>query len=352
MAASLKARADEEKVLNIYNWSNYILPSTLEQFEKETGIKVEYDVYDSNQMLESKLMAGSTGYDIVVPTAAPFLERQIKLGLYQKLKKDQLPNYKNLDPKIIDLLAKNDHQKEYSVPWMWGSVGIGYNIKKVKEIMPDAPLDSLKMIFDPAIAQKFSKCGITIIDSPSDVIPNALVYLGLDPNSEKKEDLEKAEKVLMAIRPYIRNFHSSKYIDDLANGEICLALGFSGDIIQAGNRATEAKNGIMVKYTIPKEGAQVWIDVMAITKDAKHPTNAHKFIDFILRPGVAAANTNYIGYANGNEESKRYVSKRIIQDKEIYPSNSMIKKMYSLKLMPASFERLRTRMWTKILSAE
>jgi putrescine transport system substrate-binding protein len=346
------AMAAEEKKLNIYNWSDYITPETISNFEKETGIKVQYDVYDSNQLLESKLMAGKTGYDLVVPTASPFLVRQLKLDLYQPLDKSKLKNYGNLDPKIMTMLAVQDPANAHAVPWMWGSVGIGYNVKKIKEIMPDAPIDSLKILFDPATAAKFASCGIGMLDSATDIIPNALVYAGLDPNSQKKEDLEKAEAVMMAVRPYIRQFHSSKYIDDLANGDLCLVLGFSGDIMQASNRAKEAKNNVDVAYALPKEGAQLWIDAMVILKDAPHPGNAHIFLDYIMRPEVIAANTNFIGYANANSKAYKLVNEAIRNDKQIYPPEAVMNKMYTLKTSTPAFDRLRTRSWTRILSGK
>jgi putrescine transport system substrate-binding protein len=351
-AAAPTPSTAEEKKLNIYNWSDYITKETLADFEKESGIKIQYDVYDSNQMLESKLMAGKTGYDIVVPTASPFMVRDIKLNLLQKLDKSKLPNYKNLDPSIMKRLAVQDPGNAYGVPWMWGSVGIGYNVKKIKEIMPDAPVDSLKILFDPKIAEKFKGCGIGMLDSPSDIIPNALVYAGLDPNSQKPEDLEKAKQVMMAVRPLIRQFHSSKYIDDLANGELCLVLGYSGDVIQASNRATEAKNGVEVAYSIPKEGAQIWVDTMVVTADAKHPDNAHKFLDYIMRPEVIAANSNFIGYANANKAALPMVDEAIRNNKQVYPSEEMQKNMYTLAPSEQKYERLRTRAWTSILSGK
>lgn len=352
LAVTSLANAQEEKQLNIYNWSDYITPETIADFEKETGIKVQYDVYDSNQLLESKLMAGKTGYDIVVPTSTPFMVRQIKLGLYQPLDKAKLTNYSNLNPEIMRRLTAHDAGNSHAVPWMWGTVGIGYNVKKIKEIMPDAPIGSLKMLFDPAVAEKFASCGIGMLDSPTDILPNALVYAGLDPNSTKKEDLEKAEAVMMAVRPHIRQFHSSKYIDDLANGDLCVVLGFSGDIMQAANRAKEAKNGVEVAYAIPKEGAQIWVDAMVILKDAEHPENAHTFINYILRPEVIAKNTNFIGYANANTKALPLVDKEISENKQVYPTEEMMKSMYTLEPANAEFDRLRTRTWTRILSGK
>lgn len=352
LTISSLAYGDEEKKLNIYNWSDYITPETIANFEKETGIQVQYDVYDSNQLLESKLMAGTTGYDIVVPTSSPFLVRQIKFGLYQNLDKSKLTNYSNLDPNIMTRLAAHDPENARAVPWMWGTVGIGYNIQKIKEIMPDAPVDSLKMLFDPALAEKFAACGIGMLDSPTDILPNALVYAGLNPNSHSKEDLAKAEEVMLAVRPYIRQFHSSKYIDDLANGNLCLVLGFSGDIMQAANRAKEADNGVEIRYAIPKEGGQIWIDAMVILKDAKHSDNAHTFLNYILRPEVIAENTNFIGYANANTEALPLIAENIREDKQIYPPAEIMDSMYSIEPADAKFDRLRTRTWTRILSGK
>jgi putrescine transport system substrate-binding protein len=340
----------EEKKLNIYNWSDYITKETLANFEKETGIKIQYDVYDSNQMLESKLMAGKTGYDIVVPTASPFMVRDIKLKLVQKLDKAKLQNYKNLDPVIMQRLAVQDPGNEFGIPWMRGTVGIGYNSKKIKEIMPDAPTDSLKILFDPEIAAKFKDCGIGMLDSAIDILPNALVYAGIDPNSQKPEDLAKAKEIMMAVRPLVRQFHSSKYIDDLANGELCLVLGYSGDIMQAANRAKEAGKGVEISYEAPKEGAQIWVDTMVITADARHPGNAHKFFDYIMRPDVIAANTNFIGYANANKAANSLVKDDIRNNKQIYPTEEMMGKMYTLSPTSQSYDRLRTRAWTSILS--
>lgn len=352
LSLSHLALAEEEKQLNIYNWSDYITPETIAGFEKETGIKVQYDVYDSNQLLESKLMAGKTGYDIVVPTASPFMVRQLKQKLYRELDKSQLQGYGNLDPVIMQKLAMQDPDNAHAIPWMWGTVGTGYNVKKIKEIMPDAPVNSLKMFFDRAIAAKFASCGIGMLDSATDIIPNALVYAGLDPNSHKKEDLDKAEAVLMAVRPYIRQFHSSKYIDDLANGDLCLVLGFSGDILQASNRAKEAKNGVVVNYVIPQEGAQIWIDAMVILGDAKHPNNAHKFLSYILRPEVVAANTNFIGYANGNSKALPLVKDSIRKNPQVYPTAEMMGHLYTIEPSDASYDRLRTRSWTRIVSGK
>jgi putrescine transport system substrate-binding protein len=343
-AAALDTDAD--KVLNVYNWSDYIDTSVLEEFEKETGIKVSYDVFDSNEVLETKLLAGSTGYDIVVPSAS-FLERQIKAGVFQKLDKTRLPNLVNLDADITQRVALHDPGNEHSVNYLWGTSGVGYNEAKILERMPDAPVDSFAMFYDPKVVSKFADCGVTLLDAPSEVLGTVLIYLGRDANSEKPEDLAEAEKVLMAIRPYVKYVNSSKYIEDLANGEICLALGWSGDVLQSRDRANEAGKGITIKYLIPREGAVMFFDMLAIPNDAKHVKNAHLFIDFLLRPEIAAKNTNYVNYANSNAASLALVSEDVKNDRGIYPSDET-----KLKLVPdlaesPQFTRLLTRTWTR-----
>jgi putrescine transport system substrate-binding protein len=313
------AGTGEEKVLNVYNWSDYIDPSVLEDFTKETGIKVNYDVFDSNEVVETKLLAGSTGYDIVVPSAS-FLERQIKAGVFQVLDKSRLPNLKNLDPELTKRVALHDPDNAHSVNYLWGTSGVGYNEAKIKERMPDAPVDSFAMFYDPNVVSKFKDCGVAVLDAPSEVVGTVLIWLGKDANSEKPEDLAAAEKVLMAIRPNIRYVNSSKYIEDLANGEICLALGWSGDVLQARDRAVEAGKGVTVKYLIPREGAIMFFDMLAIPKDAKHPLNAHLFIDYLQRPEVSAKNSNFVNYANSNAASWPLVSEAIRADRGVFPS--------------------------------
>lgn len=342
--------SQEERKLNIYNWSDYITADTIKQFESETGIKVQYDVYDSNQILESKLMAGKTGYDIVAPTASPYLARQIKLGLYQVLDRSKLTNYGNLDHDIMKMLSKSDHDNLHSIPWMWGTIGIGYNVKKAAQYAPNIPLNSLNTIFDINTVKKFSSCGVGMLDSAGDIIPVALTYLGLNPNSQKKEDLRKAQDLLISIRPYIREIHSSKYIDSLANGDLCLVLGYSGDVMQASKRAKEAKKGVEIKYVLAKEGVQLWIDAFAIPKDAPHPNNALAFLNFILRANIVARNTNALGYANPNKAAFPLVDKSISGNKSIYPSTEERNKMYILEQSSLEFDRLRTRTWTRFVS--
>jgi putrescine transport system substrate-binding protein len=337
---------DAEKVLNVYNWSDYIDTTVLEDFQNETGIKVNYDVFDSNEVLETKLLAGNTGYDIVVPSAS-FLERQIKAGVFQKLDKSRLPNLKNLDAEITQRVALHDPGNEHSVTYLWGTSGVGYNEAKIKERMPDAPVDSFAMFYDPKVVSKFADCGVTLLDAPSEVLGTVLIYLGRDANSERPEDLAEAEKVLMAIRPYIKYINSSKYIEDLANGEICLALGWSGDVLQARDRANEAGKGITIKYLIPREGAVMFFDMLAIPKDAKHVKNAHLFIDYLLRPEVAAKNTNFVNFANSNAASLPLVSDEVKNDRGIYPSDEVKAKLVPDLAESPQFTRQLTRTWTR-----
>jgi len=341
------ASAAEEKVLNVYNWSDYIEASVIEDFTKETGIKVQYDVFDSNEMLETKLLAGNTGYDIVVPSAS-FLYRQLKAGVHQKLDKSQLPNLANVDPDIAKRLEAFDAGNEHSVNYMWGTSGVGYNVKKIAERMKDAPVDSFAMFYDPKIASKFADCGISILDAPSEVLGTVLIYLGKDANSEKPEDLDAAEAVLKAVRPYIKNFHSSAYIEQLANGEICLALGWSGDVLQAQTRAVDAKNGVEIDYRIPKEGAVMFFDQMAIPKDAKHPKNAHLFINYLLRPEIAARNSTYISFANANKAATPLVDAAVTGNPNVYPPADLMSKLVPDMPESPEFSRLLNRSWTTV----
>jgi len=336
----------EEKILNVYNWSDYIDPTVLEDFTRETGIKVNYDVFDSNEVLETKLLAGSTGYDIVVPSAS-FMERQIKAGVFQKLDKSQLPNLKNLDPEITGRVALHDPGNEHAVNYLWGTSGVGYNVAKIKERMADAPVDSFAMFYDPKVVSKFKDCGVTLLDAPSEIVGTVLIWLGKDANSEKPEDLAAAEKVLMAIRPYVKYVNSSKYIEDLANGEVCLSLGWSGDVLQSRDRAREAGKDIEVKYLIPKEGAIMFFDMLAIPADAQHPKNAHLFIDYLLRPEVASKNSSFVNYANSNAASWPLVTEAVRNDRGVYPSAEVKPKLVVDITESPQFTRLLTRTWTR-----
>ena len=350
LTASVGSAQAEDKVVHVYNWSDYIAEDTLQNFEAATGIKVVYDVYDSNEVMEAKMLAGGSGYDVVFPTAQPFAERHIAAGLYQKLDKSKLPNYGNLDPAILKPLNTPDPGNQYVAPYMWGTTGIGYNVDKVKAALgSDVPVDSWALIFDPENLKKLKSCGVAFLDAPVEVIPAVLNYLGEDPNTFDTKLIQgKAQDLLMKLRPYITYFHSSQYINDLANGDICVALGWSGDILQAADRAAEAKNGVEIAYVIPKEGAAMWFDMMAIPKDAKHPDNALKFINYILRPDVIAAISNYVWYANPNSASRPLVDKEILDDPGIYPTPEAEKKLYTFAVLPPNVDRVYTRTWTRV----
>jgi putrescine transport system substrate-binding protein len=346
--ASMPAFGQGKGQVNVYNWSDYIAEDQLKAFEKNTGIKVNYTTYDSNEILEAKLRAGRSGYDVVVPTASPFFVRQLAAGLYKPLDKSKLGNLKNLDPEIMAQLAKYDPGNAHAIPWMWGTTGIGYNVDAVKKRLPDAPVDSLRMIFDPAVVSKFADCGVMVLDSATDVLPAALKYLGLDPDSKKTEDLVKAADVVKAVRPFIRKFHSSEYINALAGGDICLALGFSGDIFQARDRAAKASDKQDIAYAIPREGSLLWIDVAVIPKDAPDPGNALRFLDFLLEPGVAAASSELTGYANANTAATALLPKDISGNPLIYPPADVRAKFYTITAGNAEQTRERTRLWTMV----
>ncbi|CCE94874.1 Spermidine/putrescine-binding periplasmic protein SPBP; Flags: Precursor [Sinorhizobium fredii HH103] len=351
LAGSAMLASAQERVVNVYNWSDYIDDSLLEDFTKETGIKVVYDVFDSNEILETKLLAGGSGYDVVVPTAS-FLQRQIAAGVFQKLDKSKLPNLSNMWDVIMERTAKYDPGNEYAVDYMWGTTGIGYNVDKMKEILGTDAKPGWDVIFNPEIAAKFKDCGIHLLDSATDIMPSALAYLGLDPDSHKQADLEKAADLLMKVRPYIRKFHSSEYINALANGDICLAVGFSGDIFQARDRAAEAKAGVTVDYSIPPQGAQMWFDMLAMPADAPHAAEAHEFINYMMKPEVIAKASNYVFYANGNKASQQFLDKEVIEDTAIYPSDEVMQKLFTTTPFEAKEQRVLTRLWTKIVTGQ
>lgn len=345
VSASIAHGAD--KVVRVYNWSDYIDESILKDFTKETGIKVIYDVFDSNEVLETKLLAGKTGYDVVVPSGS-FLSRQIKAGVFAKLDKSKLPNLKNMWGEVSARTKIYDPGNAYSINYMWGTTGIGYNEAKIKERMKNAPVDSWEIIFNPKIISKFKDCGIHVLDAPTELIPAALNYLGLNPDSHKPADIKKAEELLAKIRPYIQKFHSSEYINALANGDICLAVGWSGDILQARDRADEAKKGVTVVYSLPKEGALMWFDQMAIPADAPNPEGAHIFLNYIMRPDVIAKASNYVYYANGNKASQPKLNKDVIGDTAIYPDAATLKRLYVTTPYAPKIQRIVTRAWTKV----
>jgi putrescine transport system substrate-binding protein len=341
--------AAEEKVLNVYNWSDYIDPQVLEDFQKETGIKVRYDVFDSNEVLETKLLTGHSGYDVVVPSAY-FLERQIKAGVFRKLDKSKLPNLARLDPELLQREAGHDPGNAYGVIYMWGTTGIGYDEDRIRRIMPDAPIDSWKLVFDPSVLAKFKGCGVSVLEDPTDMIATALLYLGKDPNSQSEADLKLAEDLLVSIRPSIRTITSSQYIDALANGDICLAVGYSGDILQARDRAAEAGKKVVIKYSVPKEGALMWFDTLAIPADAQHPGNAHLFIDYLMRPEVAAKNSNFVKYANANLDATPLVEEALRSDTSIYPTAEVKARLHPNLGKSAEFTRLLNRSWTRFMT--
>lgn len=345
------AAAQEEKVLHVFNWSDYIAEDTVPNFEKQTGIKVTYDVFDSNDVLETRLLAGNSGFDVVVPSAS-FLERQIKAGVFQKLDKSQLPNLKNMDPDIMSRVGLHDPNNEYAIPYLWGTTGIGYNEDKIKKILGDAKPDSWNYIYDPKLVAKFKDCGLSLLDAPDEILKTVLAWMGRDPNSQKEEDLKAAEDKLMPIRPFVRKIHSSQYIDDLANGDLCIAVGWSGDILQARDRADEAGQGVKIKFAIPKEGTIVWFDMLAIPADAKHPKNAHAFINYLMDPQVAANNSNTVNYANGNAQSLSMVNDEVKNDPGIYPTPEVKAKLFPSLAYGEDFQRLMNRMWTKFQTGQ
>ena len=341
----------EEKVLNVYNWSDYIQPAVITDFEKEYGIHVNYDVFDSNEILETKLLTGHTNYDIVVPSAA-FLERQVQADVYQKLNKAWLPNLKNVDPDVERHLSKYDGGVQYSVDYMWITSGVGYNVADIRTRLPEAPVDSWRMLFDPAVVSRFQDCGVSLLDAPSEVVATVLIFLGRKSSSNSPDDLKAAEQVLKAMRPYVRYVDSSRYIDNLANGDICLAMGWSGDIKQAHDRAKEVGKGVDLAYAIPKEGAISNYDVLAIPADAPHVRNAHLFINYLLRPEIAARNSNLIKYANAVTADIQPLDPSVRGDPGVYPPPAVRARLSPERPRPPEYQRLLTRMWTRFKSGK
>ena len=349
-SAILVAGTATAEEVRVYNWSDYIDESLLEKFETETGIDLIYDVFDSNEVLETKLLAGSSGYDVVVPTGT-FLQRQISAGVFQELDQSQLTNSGNMWDLIKERTAQYDPGNAYSINYMWGTTGLGVNVGKVTELLgDDAPIASLDLVFDPANMEKLAECGVYFLDAPTEIIPAALKYLGEDPDSKDPEVIAKVEPLLMAVRPHIAKFHSSEYINALANGEICVAIGWSGDVLQARDRAAEADNGVEVAYNAPKEGALMWFDQMAIPADAPNPEAAHTFLNFIMDAGNMATASNYVYYANGNLASQELLVEDVIGDPAIYPDPEALKNLYTVTPYDAKVQRVVTRLWTKIKS--
>ena len=354
LSTSVVAAASEAspRTLNIYNWSDYIAEDTIANFEKETGINVNYDVFDSNEVLEAKLLSGQSGYDIVAPSA-DFLLHQIKAGVYQPLDKNKLPNWKHLDGELMTLATNYDPGNQFSFPYLWGTTGIGYNPKQVQEVLgEDAPVNSWSLLFDEKYISKLNKCGVAFLNAPTEVIPAALNYLGLDPSSTRREDYAKAEELLMKVRPYVTYFHSSRSISDLANGDICVAMGWSGDLLQAAERAKEADNGVTVEYAIPNEGAGLWFDMVAIPKDAKNAEEAHIFLNYLLRPDVIAKISNYVAYANPNTSATALIDPKIRDNPGIYPAAETRKRLFVFKTLPPRINRQVNRLFTKLTSGQ
>lgn len=351
VAVGVSAVQAAEPVVKIYNWSDYIGETTLADFQQATGVRALYDVFDSNETLEGKLLAGRSGYDLVVPSNH-FLGKQIKAGAFQKLDRNQLPNWDNLDPLLLKQLQANDPGNQYSVPYLWGTNGIGYNVAKVKEVLGVEKIDSWAMVYEPENMKKLATCGVSFLDSADEMIPSVLNYLGLDPNTHSAADIAKAEATLLAVRPHVRYFHSSKYIGDLANGNICVAVGFSGDILQAADRAEEAGKGIEIAYSIPKEGANLWFDMLAIPADASNPQHAHAFINFLLEPATIAGVSDYVGYANPNLKAGELMDPDVRNDASVYPPQAVLDRLFISAELPVKVQRLMTRSWTKIKSGQ
>jgi putrescine transport system substrate-binding protein len=345
------ADAQQGGTVNFYNWSDYIDPTVLEAFTRETGIKVRYDTFDSNDTLETKLLAGKSGYDVVVPTGY-FLERQIKAGVFLKLDKSRLPNIGAQWSEIATRLAIYDPGNQYAVNYMWGTTGLGYNVRKVNAALGDTNIDSWDIAFKPENLSRLKACGVHMLDSADDVLPAALHYLGLDPNTTDPADYERAADVVLKVRPYVRKFHSSEYLNALTSGEICFAVGWSGDIKQAQKRAAEARNGVEVGYAIPKEGAQLFFDNLAIPKDAKNVQEAHALINFLLRPDIAAKSTNYLGYPNGDTPDPALIRSDILSDPTVYPDAQTMSRLYTISARDQKTQRLMNRLWTRIKTGQ
>ena len=351
MGAMAGAAQADDKVLHVYNWSDYIAPDTIANFEKESGIKVVYDVFYSNETLEAKLLAGKSGYDIVVPSNN-FLAKQIKAGVYQELDKSKLSNYRNLNTSLLKAVSVSDPDNKHAFPYMWGSIGIGYNPEKVKAALGVDKIDSWDVLLKPENIAKLKSCGVSFLDSPTEMLPVALHYLGLPTDTQDKKQLKQAEDLFLKIRPSIGYFHSSKYISDLANGNICVAVGYSGDIQQAKSRAAEAGGKVKVAYDIPKEGAGSFFDMVAIPKDAENVDAAYTFLNYLLKPEVMASITNSVRFPNGNEKATALVDKDITSDPGIYPPADVQAKLYAIADLPAATQREMTRSWTKIKSGK
>jgi putrescine transport system substrate-binding protein len=350
-ASESSAAPSSGKVLNLYIWSDYLAPNALPDFEKQTGIKVHVSYFDTNETLETRLLAGHSGFDVVVPTASYF-ERQIKAGVYLTLDQSKLPNLKNMDAQLMSRVALHDPDNAHGVIYTWGTNGIGYNEKMIKALLPDAPVDSWRMVFDPAVASKIAKCGISVLDSPAEMVRVVLSYLGRDPNSQKAEDLAAGEAALTKIRPYIRNINSSEYIEALANGDICLAVGYNGDVLQARDRARDANKGIDIQYVVPKEGSILWFDMLTVPKDAPDPESAYAFLNYMMTPQVAADVSDFRRYATANAAALPLVQPAVRDDTGIYPPKELRQKLAVQLADSPDQTRAITRVWQKFKTGQ
>jgi putrescine transport system substrate-binding protein len=337
----------EDPVLNVYNWTDYIDPEALKQFTRETGIAVRYDEFDSLETLEGKLLAGHSGYDIVTPSNEPSFSRLIRAGALMEIDRAKVPNWQNLDPGLMRRIESSDPGNRHGAIYLWGTIGLGMLPDKIHALVPDAPLDSWDVLFKPENGRRLAPCGITMMDSPIDVIPSVLHYLGRSPDSTDPADLAAVERTLMAIRPYIRNFGNGGILESLAAGETCLAIDYSGDVVQAAERAAEAKRGISVRYVTPKEGAEVGFDMLAIPSDAPHKEAALKFIDFLLRPAVMAGNTNVTRYPNAVPASRPLIRPDLTGPDGVFPTDAALAGFFTIGPLPQTAERARTRMWAR-----
>ena len=333
----------EEKVLYLYSWESYFSAASIAAFEKETGIKVSYDLFDSNDMVETMMLTGKSGYDLVTVNLSPHFLRQLPVGVWAPLQRERLSNIGNLDPAALARGESVDAGNAHNVPWMWGTTGVGYNVEKVQAIMPDAPVDSLRMVFDPEVVSKFASCGVGMLDDAEQVLGLALLYLGLDPDTTDKDELEKAVEVVAKVRPYVRKFHSSSYVNDLADGGLCLAIGFSGDMLIASSRAKEAGKPFSITYRLAKEGNLVWADVLAIPADAAHPEAAHAFIDFFLRPEIAAAAATETGFSTANKAALPLLDETLRTNPDLYPSEAAQKRLH----LPKALSQKALKMWSQ-----
>ena len=339
------------KVVNLYIWADYLAPDTLAQFERRTGIKVRVSYFETNETLESRMLTGHSGFDVVVPTA-PFFQRQIESGAYRPLDKAKLPDLAHLDPAVMSRVAQNDPGNAHGVVYAWGTYGIGYNTKRIAAALPNAPLDSWALIFDPRFASKLAGCGINILDAPAGVVRLMLKYLGRNPDAPSSEDLAQAEAALLKIRPYIRNIDSSQNTEAMANGDICVALAYNGDFVQARKRAKEANNGVQIDYVIPKEGSLLWFDMLAIPRDAPHVANALKLIDYLMDPRVIADVSNFTGFANANTAALPFMDASVASDTIVYPSPEQMQRVFVQSQDPPAQARAITRLWQRFKTAQ